>query len=385
LKTILTIADYYLPGYRGGGPIRTIANTVDWLGDEFDFRILTRDRDLGDAHAYSTIQHTEWLSVGKASVRYLAPNEQNPIALRTSLQQTNYDFLYLNSFFSVICVKAMFAQHFGRLPQKPVLIAPRNEFYPGALAFKRFKKQSYLHFVKFLGIYNNVFWQASSNYEAEQIKAVFPEAKTFVAANMPAKSLPDIPNISKNIKKNITRIIFLSRLTRKKNLDYALRVLTQTKSEIIFDIFGPIEDPTYWSECEQLIQRLPPNITVTYKGELLPEQVIETFAQYHLFLFPTHGENYGHVIWESLYAGCPVLLSDQTPWRDLAKKNVGWDIPLNAPEQFVQAIEAIAVMSETNHRQHAQAAQEYGQQMAHDKGVLDANRRLFHQIVESAQ
>lgn len=35
---ILTLADYYLPGYKAGGPIRTLANMVDMLGDEFKFR-----------------------------------------------------------------------------------------------------------------------------------------------------------------------------------------------------------------------------------------------------------------------------------------------------------------------------------------------------------
>ena len=37
---ILCFVAYYLPGYRSGGPVRTIANFVDHLGDEFDIRIV---------------------------------------------------------------------------------------------------------------------------------------------------------------------------------------------------------------------------------------------------------------------------------------------------------------------------------------------------------
>ena len=44
---ILSFAGHYLPGYKAGGPIRSIANMVDQLGDEFDFRIVAGDRDLG--------------------------------------------------------------------------------------------------------------------------------------------------------------------------------------------------------------------------------------------------------------------------------------------------------------------------------------------------
>jgi hypothetical protein len=32
---IMTFVGSYLPGYKAGGPIRTLANIVDRLGDEF--------------------------------------------------------------------------------------------------------------------------------------------------------------------------------------------------------------------------------------------------------------------------------------------------------------------------------------------------------------
>ena len=34
---ILIFADYYLPGFKAGGPIKTLSNLVDQLGDEFHF------------------------------------------------------------------------------------------------------------------------------------------------------------------------------------------------------------------------------------------------------------------------------------------------------------------------------------------------------------
>lgn len=34
------------------------------------------------------------------------------------------------------------------------------------------------------------------------------------------------------------------------------------------------------------------------------QEVVETFSQYDVFLFPTKGENYGHVIFEALAGGC---------------------------------------------------------------------------------
>jgi len=43
--TVLAFTACYLPGYKGGGPIRSVANIVDRLGEEFSFRIFTGDRD----------------------------------------------------------------------------------------------------------------------------------------------------------------------------------------------------------------------------------------------------------------------------------------------------------------------------------------------------
>ena len=67
--------------------------------------------------------------------------------------------------------------------------------------------------------------------------------------------------------------------------------------------------------------------------------------KYDLFLFPSGGENYGHVIAESLSSGTPVLISKNTPWLDLESQNLGWDIDLKDMDSFVEIIEKVARMS----------------------------------------
>ncbi|MNF89332.1 Glycosyl transferases group 1 [compost metagenome] len=74
----------------------------------------------------------------------------------------------------------------------------------------------------------------------------------------------------------------------------------------------------------------------------MPSEVQKVFSQYDLFFFPTRGENYGHVIAESLSVGTPVLLSDQTPWRDLEPQGLGWDISLASPKVFAEKIDQFA-------------------------------------------
>ena len=63
---VLTINSHYLPGYRAGGPIRTLSNMVDPLGNELVFRIVTLDHDLGADESYRDVVQGEWGLLGKA-------------------------------------------------------------------------------------------------------------------------------------------------------------------------------------------------------------------------------------------------------------------------------------------------------------------------------
>lgn len=100
IKTnILIFSGVYLPGVRGGGPIRTISNLVSHLGDEFNFYIITSDRDLGDEQPYSTIELNQWNIQDNASVYYL--NKAIKFRdLRKIINSVQYDVIYLNSFFN---------------------------------------------------------------------------------------------------------------------------------------------------------------------------------------------------------------------------------------------------------------------------------------------
>ena len=76
-----------------------------------------------------------------------------------------------------------------------------------------------------------------------------------------------------------------------------------------------------------------------YKGSVQPEEVIETFEKYDIFLFPTKGENFGHVIYEALVGRCIPIISNTTPWLDLEKNHCGMVCNLNDIDMFRRTIE----------------------------------------------
>jgi hypothetical protein len=77
------------------------------------------------------------------------------------------------------------------------------------------------------------------------------------------------------------------------------------------------------------------------------------------------------------------LISDQTPWRNLAAEKVGWDIPLSDPEGFGAALKEIVFMSEADFRERSQLAQEYGKRFSENPAPVEANRELFLKALAS--
>jgi glycosyltransferase involved in cell wall biosynthesis len=88
-----------------------------------------------------------------------------------------------------------------------------------------------------------------------------------------------------------------------------------------------------------LAQKLPKTCRINFCGPIENSFVREKLMKYHLLFLPSKSENFGHVIAESLSVGTPVLISNNTPWRSLESKNIGWDFPLDQKENFIQIIE----------------------------------------------
>lgn len=379
---VLTFIGNYLPGYKAGGILRSVVNAVDHLCEFFDFWIVTRDRDVGEELPYQGIEVDRWQRVGNAMVFYLGPGGNLLSRVTRLVSSTPHDVLYLNSFFDPLTICALSGRRLGiSSVKKPVVLAPRGEFAWGSLRLKYPKKRLFMLLARTTGLYKDLVWAVSSEFEAEDLNKVFgvPRDAMRIALDLPTKALPRDWRCEKDERDDHpgTRIVFISRIAREKNLDFALHVCRRVRAEIAFDIYGPAEDEAYWRECAGIIDKMPSNVKVSYLGCAKPEEVISIFSRYDLFLFPSCGENYGHVVAESLLAGTPVLVSTKTPWRNLEADGLGWDVPLEEMDTFVSLIESLAALEPENRcRKRSDIRQKIVSRLL-DPAVLDANRRLF--------
>jgi hypothetical protein len=176
---ILILVGAFTPAYKAGGAVRSVANLVSVFGDEFRFRIVTRDRDLGDKVAFPGIKSNRWVWVGKANVLYLCPGIREFFRIWSVLRSVDAGtVLYLNSFFARrYSMLAAFMRWVKLCRPRSVVLAPRGEFSPGALQFKSRQKRLYVQLAERLGLYSGIIWHASSAVEEEDIRRVFPRTQ----------------------------------------------------------------------------------------------------------------------------------------------------------------------------------------------------------------
>jgi glycosyltransferase involved in cell wall biosynthesis len=381
---VLAFTDYYLPGYKGGGPIRTLSNLVTQLGDAIEWSIVTRDRDLGDEAPYPNVVPGSWHEFGGARVYYGAGAFFSVGRLRELLRSVEFDILYLNSFFARrFSMLPLILMRLGLVPARPVVLAPRGEFSPGALGLKRVRKAVYVRLARAAGLYRGVHWHASTELELNDIRSWFGERAAISVAPNPSMAHDEAPPLRRTEKKAGTlRILFLSRVSRKKNLVGALQMLRDIVGRVELSVVGPFEDATYHAECAAAAASLPDNVSVVFQGPATHADALALLQESDLFFLPTLGENFGHVILESLLCGCPVLLSDQTPWRGLEDEGVGWDVPLKQPDRFRKVLQRCVDMGAREHGEWSVRAHAYALRYIAGK---DASRLTCELFLRAAQ
>ena len=349
MKKILILTGRYLPGHKDGGPLRTIINVTDALGDEYEFYIACLDRDHGDTEAYPNILRNEWNKVGKAKVWYVAPGEFSS-ELLTKLA-SKVDLIYLCSFYDDYGYKTLLLKKQKKIIC-PVVVASMGVFSKGALSHKALKKKVFINGCKLIGFFKGITWSVTSELEAEDAKReIGKNIKYIIAEDLPRTTIPGYQE-----RNGLFSVAFLSRICPKKNLLAAVKILKSVKADVQFYIYGPKQDKAYWEQCKKEMESFPSNITWKYCGDVLSEEVQSKFAQHDVFLFPTMGENYGHVIFEALSVGCIPVISDQTPWVEIKENNAGFVFALNQLGDFAQTIDTLAQMNPIEREKIAQRA-----------------------------
>jgi glycosyltransferase involved in cell wall biosynthesis len=375
---ILIMVDWFTPGYKAGGPIQSCFNVAYALKDLYEIYVFTSDCDLGSETPYEGIESDKWIQNLHPSINvyYASKKNLSPLYIKKVIAGLAPDFIYLNHLFSpLFVVYPLWLNWRGKIRSK-VVVCPRGALYDSALAIRKYKKDPFLKIFKWMRIHNTIRFHATNEREKNAILKFFPGSEIVIADNLPNNRQDEFSSVSKTEGKLIC--IFVSRIHPIKNLHFLLNLLKDVKSEIKLSIIGPIEDANYWQECKSNIEHLPPNIEVTYLGSVPNNQLSKLIQHHHLFILPTTGENFGHAIFEALLSGRPVLISDQTPWQDLQKAGIGWELSLEDSRSFIKAIETAASWDQDNFNAYAESSWKYARKFNENPTLQKQYTDLFN-------
>ncbi len=384
---VLAFLRHYLPGYRSGGPIRSVASLVESLGDSYEFLIVTKDRDAGMQSPYEGVPIGQWTSVGKAKVFYVPQDDHGLRTIRRLMAGTAHDILYLNSVYAPESTLMPLLLRAARLaPRVPVVLAPRGELSDSAINLDRSRKRPYLAVTHGMGIFRDVIWQASGPRELREVQQRMgvPAHRVRIAEDiaMQSRHLMGHPEAPPSPRSGPLKVVFLSRLSPEKNLGFLLEALSLVRTPVRLEVIGPWRSAQYRSACEARLAALPACVSVRILPAVAHEQVHAQFAAADLFAFPTMGESFGHVILESLAAGTPVLVSDRTPWK--SHSPAIQVIPIER-DVWRSRIEDWARLPQEELAARRRAAHAHAMKFIDDAGVRQRNIELFESALESSR
>lgn len=374
--TVLSFIDWYLPGYRAGGVLKAFANQVAHFEGTIQFKIITRNTDYCETKPYEGVAYDTWVRRSPNSEVFYASKTSFGL-FRNMVKTLDYDAVYIHGVYSFwYSILPVLLTRFLR--NKRVVVSAHGMLGQHSLSVKSSKKELFLKAASLLGLYKNVIFHAANTAEADDVrKAIGSKAQIMVAEELPMKmELADWKPRRKN--KGELSLVSVARISPEKNTKYALDVLLHCKHGLIsYDIFGPVYDENYWNECLDVIKKMPANVTVTYKGSLQGDQVLETLSNYHCMFMPTNGENFGHTILESFMSSTPVIISQNTPWRNLPAHTAGWDLALDKPADFVETIQLVLNANQDEYNKTSEGALTFAKAFISDTSILEQNKRLF--------
>jgi len=343
---VLVFIDWFLPGTKAGGPVRSCANLVDHLSGQIEFSIVTTDTDYTEKVPYQGEQSDQWTMLeGGGRVWYCSKKGVNKANFKKLIKEKEYDAYYINGlyskYFSILPLRLLKKQK----RNAKVIVAVRGMLASGAMQFSTLKKKSFIRVAKLTGLYNGVIFQATNEVEEADIRLhIDQKVNIELIPNLARNFLPVNAPIEK--KGGELKIVCLARIAIEKNTQFAIERVSNVHGIVQLDLCGVVYDQDHWSSCKRIIEGLPANVIVDHIDGIEGDQVPELLSKYHLMFLPTLGENFGHVIFESLSVGRPVIISDRTPWQGLEEQNAGFVLSLNESAKFENALQKFTDMAQ---------------------------------------
>jgi glycosyltransferase involved in cell wall biosynthesis len=378
-KTKILIAiDWYRPAHKAGGPITSIENLVNLLGDDenLEFYIICGLFDYGATDSLPVEQET-WVKLGKAQVQYWHPKRLNLNTWKQVIQQLKPHVIHMQGLWSIkfSILPLLAAQSFSKaMPTFKIVVSPRGMLTPQALKQKQWIKAPVAWVLKRLNTYKNVVFHSTNDQETKEI-AKYLGGGEFLIDNNPSSTIPQnlgpaknpifqMPNVPRSLFRenreytktpNHLNWVFVGRISPEKNPMLLLKALQILECTTTGYFIGGYQNEPYFSEFQNAINALPSQHQVKYLGELSVVEIAQHLTQCDLLVNTSISENFGHAMAEALSAGVPILVGPNTPWQQLWEAKAG-EVAEYSAQGFSAAMDKFATMDALTHKEFKEGA-----------------------------
>ena len=156
-------------------------------------------------------------------------------------------------------------------------------------------------------------------------------------------------------------ILFLGRIHWKKGIDNLIHAVSMTeeflRSDYVLKIAGK-GAPAYQKDLQNLVSHLKLDDKVVFVGQVEGEEKQKLIADAYWTIMPSHTENFGLVVLESLAQNTPVIASTGSPWEILETERLGFWRD-NSPEELSRALKLIVEMDGAEYEAYRKRGREF--------------------------
>lgn len=334
-----------MPGYKAGGPIQSVYNLASLLSKKMHVKVVCSNRDLNASEPYLGIKSNTWTLIApQHEVYYLEVAGSKLSIIKQIVKENKDNILYINGIYSFyFSILPAFLALFYKV--STCMISVRGMLHSSAISVKPFKKHLFLAFARGFGLYKKCVLLSSGKEETFEIKKVFGKVHI--------KEVPNIPLLPENIDSEKYKypvndqhysFLFLGRISPEKNpigLINALRLI-QLPCKVTF--CGSSIENSYLNNFKEELLNLPASVQAEYIGDIPHSSIGQLFNTHDVMVLPSLGENFGHSIFESFVYRTPVIIGNNTPWKNIESNHAGIEVDPNNSNELASAMHKFITM-----------------------------------------
>ncbi len=320
LLKVLFIVPSYKPAYIYGGPVHSIAALCESLS-EVGHKVSVYTTTANGKTELDVISGKEYIVDG-VQVSYFTRNTKGHSNLSLGLLKcfyktcNDFDIVHIQSWWNLVAMPIAFMSLVRGI--EPI-VSLRGTLTNYTFAHRRTLPKRIVHALIGRKLLNKSVIHVTSERESNEVSNYVNNRRVFVIPN-----LLELPMLKSNVyeEKPYLSIIFLGRIDPAKNLEMLFRVLIkQTAIPYQLRIAGE-GSPDYVQKLQLMTSQLKEIIWV---GNVDGNQKFNLLAASDLLVLPSHTENFGNVVIESLSQGTPVMISSNVGAKDyVLQNNLGW-------------------------------------------------------------